>query len=480
MKAEHNSKCQDHLLKNMPILNGIKNFIYTSYSKNFISLHARLIAKTLLPVFVLLGAIGFYKLLTTTKPKSTNQAPQKVVLPVRTMSVSHIDDQPVIILYGTTVAGRELELRALVAGKVMRTGPHLLSGGEVKTGDMLLEIESFDYEIKVSEIQSQLSEANAKLIETKASLEVDKGNLIHANEQLRLAQIDLNRAKLLFARGTVSKRTVDDRSLTFSQRQQVVRQYKDKLKVWSARKLQQQAVISRLEINLASARKRLAETRLKSPFNAYVTDVGAQVGLNLSVNDRVATLIDRDWIDVRFAITDRQFGRLSAGNVDLVGRGIVVSWDVGSSLLRYEAIIERIDARVKPQDGGIYVYGRIKAPLKPAPIRPGTFVEVKLFDIEYKNVVKVPSEALYEIKNSSVSKDLGDLEGLEANSIIDYRKVYVITEGKLRARQVRVVGVSGKYFLIRGKIRDGENVLVTRLSRPGEGVLVKDITKHGN
>ncbi len=436
----------------------------------------RFLAQILLPIAVLAIAIGIYQYMKSTKPPARVRAPEEIVFPVRSILVMYANDQPTLTLYGTTVAGRQVELRALVAGQVRKTGAQLLSGGEVKAGDMLLEIDAFDYEVGVSEAQAQLAEAKAKLIETEASLEVEKGNLTSAREQLRLAQTDLNRAKKLGTRGTVSARTIDDRRLILSQRQQTVTQLENNLKVWSARKTQQEATVSRLKTVMERARKRLTETLLKAPFNAYVSDVGAQVGRMLSVNDRVATLIDRDWIDVRFAITDRQFGRLAAVETDLVGRPLKVVWDVGSRKLNYNATIERIDARVSSQDGGIQIYGRIETENLPAPIRPGVFVEVRLQDIMYQNVVKVPSEALYDSPNSNLGKT--ESADPKEENVKERKKVYVIIDGKLEERSVRVVGASGKDFLIQGDVRSGERLMVTRLSRPGKGIRVKDIPSN--
>jgi len=424
----------------------------------------RLGAQILLPVVVIAIALGLYQYMKATKPPARVRAAQEIVFPIRSKPVQFINNQPILTLYGTTVAGRQVELRALVAGKVRQTGPQLMAGGEVKAGDTLLEIDAFDYEVDLSEAKSQLAEARAKLIETEASLEVERGNLTSAREQLQLARTDLNRAQTLGTRGTISKRTVDDRRLVLSQRQQTVTQLENSLKVWSARKTQQQATVSRLETVLARARKRLAETRLKAPFNSYVSDVGAQVGRMLSVNDRVATLIDRDWIDVRFSIADRQFGRLAADGAGVVGRPLQVIWDVGSKKLSYTAKIERIDARVEAKDGGIQVYGRIEMQDDAVPIRPGVFVEIRLQDIEYRNVVKVPSEALYDGNDNG--PETNNDRGSETAG--DEKYVYVIVDGQLRKRRVTVVGASGQDFLIRGDIQPGERIMVTRLSRPGE------------
>jgi len=420
----------------------------------------RRIGQIALPIIIIAAAFGIYNYMKATKPAPRTQAPQEIVVPVRSIPVAFINHRPELTLYGTTVAGRQVNLRALVAGKVEKTGPQLQSGGEVNAGDTLLQIDPFDYQVDVSEAEAQLAEAKAKLIETGASFEVEKGNLASAREQLRLAQTDLTRAATLGTRGTISERTIDDRRLVLLQRQQAVTQSENNLKVWSARKEQHQATISRLQTVLARAQKRLRETLLTAPFNAYVSDVEAQVGRMVSINDRVATLIDRDWIDVRFSLTDGQFGRIAGSETSILERKIKVRWNIGRKALSYDATIERIDARVASESGGIQVYARIMNPLQPAPIRPGVFVEVSLPDITYKNVAKVPSEAIYNDDNKDKTGSM---------------HVYLVTQGQLRKRTVEVVGTSDADFLIKGNIKAGERILITRLARPGEGVRVRDL-----
>lgn len=409
------------------------------------------VLQLLLPLALLAAAFGVYQYLKSTKPETRKRAPQEAAFAVRTVPVTFANHQPFLTLYGTTVAGREVELRSLVAGRVVRTGSQLQAGGEVIAGDMLIEIDPFDYRNAIAESEAQLAEAKAKLVEMNASITVEEGSLASARQQLRLAQTDLERAEPLALQGTVSKRTVDDRKLIAVQRRQAVTQSENNLRVWGARREQQSAAIKRLDASLARARRRLTETSLKAPFNAYVTDVGAQVGRMLNVNDRVATLIDRDWIDARVTLTDGQFGRLTSSGESLVGRDVEIRWNVGTKPLVYQAKIERIDGRVSAESGGVQVYARITDPLKPVAIRPGVFVEARLADTTFSRVVKVASSAVY-----------------------DGKTVYVVIDGRLQARSVSVAGASGKDLLIAGDLKTGERILETRLSRPGNGVRVKE------
>lgn len=406
--------------------------------------------QVLLPILVIAGALATRQYLVATKPEAPVRKAQPTVYAINTVPVTFGNVQPELKLFGTTVAGRQVEIRSLVAGQVVTTSDSLRDGGRVEAGDAILTIDPFNFKSDLQDNKAQTAEAAARIKEFEASLEVERGNMKYARQQAKLAETDLNRAKPLSRRGTVTERTVDDRRLVVIQRNQTVTQMENNIRVWEARIAQQKAVMARLETSRQRAAQRLAETNLVAPFNAYVSDVGAQVGRMLSVNDRVATLIDRDWIEVAFTVTDRQFGRLAAGASGIEGRKVEVRWNVGSEPLVYSARIDRIGASVSSQAGGVQLFARIDKPATGVGLRPGAFVEVRVPDTRFSDVASLPSSAIFN----------GDT-------------IFVVSDGKLASRKVRVVSTAGADVLVRGAIKAGDQVMTTRLSLPGDGVRVR-------
>jgi len=408
------------------------------------------LARTILPILIIVGAVAAYQYMKATRPVPPQRPAQETTYPVKAVAARVEDVRPRLTLYGVTVAGREVDMRALVAGRVIDTGADLREGARISRGDMLLKIDPFDYESSIRETEAQIDEARARIDEFKASITSERDSLKFAREQLRLAKADLTRAQTLSRRGNIAERSVDDRSLVVSQREQTVNQKLNNVRVFEARIKQQEAAIARLSNTLSRNRQRLSETTLNAPFDAYVTDVGAQVGRMLSVNDKVATLIDRSWIDVRFTLTDRQYGRLLKSVDSLIGREIDVDWSIGSEAVSYTATVDRVAARVTTGSGGVDVYARIERPDGEVAVRPGAFVELRLDDVLYESVVSLPASAVY-----------------------DNRKVFLIEEDRLRELDVNVVATSGERLLVRGDIDNGDRVLATRLSTPGTGIKVE-------
>lgn len=412
---------------------------------------AWLSAKALAPILVLALSIVSFVGLKATKPEVPQRAPREQVWAVKAVEADVSSYRPNLILYGQTVAGRRVDLRALVSGEVLETGPNMREGGVVKKGDMLLRLDPFLYEGALVEAEAKLVEARAKAREIEAAIESEQDALKRAKEQLEIAKRDLERAVPLAEKGTVSKKVADDRRLVVSEREQGLDLRVNNLEIQQARAAQQRAVIAQLQWRVRQAKRNLEDTRLEAPFDAYVTGVTAETGRIVSANDQVATLIDANWLDVRFTLSDREYGRIISSDRTLIGREIKVLWHVGDEPIVYSAHIERVGAEITAEKGGVEIYARIHNPNVPAAIRPGAFVEIHLPDRAYDKVTRLPPSSLYGQDH-----------------------VYVIEQGRLKSRRVDLVGVAGSDILVRGQIDKGDKVITTRLSAAADGLRVEE------
>jgi len=142
--------------------------------------------KILLPVLILVLAIGVARYLTATRAVISPEAPQEKIWTVAATTVVIADYAPNLKLYGQLVAGRETELRALVVGPVIRTGENFVEGGTVKAGELLLAIDPFDYRAVLDERKAQLAEALARTTEITARRRSETQALKQDEKQLDL------------------------------------------------------------------------------------------------------------------------------------------------------------------------------------------------------------------------------------------------------------------------------------------------------
>lgn len=409
--------------------------------------------QTLLAFAVLFGAVKGMNTLVATRPELPKQAPQEQSYAVETITVSQGDFAPDINVYGETTAGREVDLRALVGGEVVEVHPNLRVGGKVAKGDVLVAVDRFDYEGAVTEAEANLAEARAALVESLGRVELEKANVVRGQEQLEFAQRDLIRAEDLLGKGAVTERTLDDRKLLVSQRQQSLEQTQNTLALEEAKVEQQNAAIRRLEWRLENANRQLDNTTLKAPFDAIVRTEAAEPGRLVSVNDAVVSLYSSEEFEVRFTLSDNQYGRLLAESGSVVGRPVEVTWYLGNAPVTYPATVSRIGADVASARGGVDLIASIDASNAQVPLRPGAFVEISVPDQTYKNSFRIPETAYY-----------------------GQGTVYVVKDNRLESREVTSLAIDDGFILVNGALETGETLLTTRIPEAGEGLLVRDVS----
>jgi membrane fusion protein, multidrug efflux system len=404
--------------------------------------------KTVLPVLILIGAIGFATMLVSTRTVIAPKPPEEKVWTVAAITAAIDDYAPDLKLFGQLVAGRESELRALVVGPVIRTGKNFVEGGTVKAGDLLLAIDPFDYQAILDERRAQLAEASARKIEITARHRSDVQALEQDQKQLDLTMKDYERIKKLQKKGTVSNKRFDDSRITESRQSQLVSTRKNNIAALSAQLKQQEATIKRLEVGVRRAKRDLVRTRLIAPYSGFLLNKNAEIGKRLSLNDPIVKLVEAENMQARFHVSSSQYGRLVAGG-GLKGRKAEVVWRAGNIAYKYPSVVERAGASIKAASGGVDIYARLQGAGVDQPLRPGAFVEVTLKDFTYKQVVRVSETALHT------------------------DTVYVVRQGRLEPRKVEVVGHAGEDVLLRGSVIAGDRIVTTRFAEMGPGMKVE-------
>ena len=359
---------------------------------------------------VLIVTVALIALLVATRPRLVPEPHAERVWPVKSVAISRQSLRPQLALFGEIVAGRRSELRARVAGPITQIGRNFREGGLVAAGELLLEIDPFHYRTMLAERRAQLHEAEVRL------------------DQL---QREYRRIEALYVDHTVSERDRDNAELSLKQ---------------------QEAVVEQRRIDVERAERDLADTRLLAPYAGVVGKVNANLGKQLGINDKVAELTDTGQLEVRFSLSNAEYGRLRSSGEELVGRTVTVTWKVGDADLGYQAKIARIGAEIISTTGGVDVYAVLEDGLR-ADLRPGAFVAVRVPDREYADVFVAPESALY-----------GD------------DMLYVIVDSRLADRRIELLGHDGDQIIFRSAgepaLADGDRVVTTPLREAGVGVKV--------
>ena len=359
-----------------------------------------------LPLVILAIAFLIGSYLLATKKQLVPVAPEERVWAVDVIPASYADVQPELTLYGQIAASRSSELRAQVAGRIIDVSQNFRDGGIVEQGDLLVTVDPFDYETALAEQRSILKEAEIAV---------------------RQSGRKYQRAVELHAENNVSDEFLDDAELNLRQQE--------------ARLEQQQIAVKRAE-------RDMRETLVLAPFSGVVSNPDVELGQQISGSDRLADLIDLSRLEVQFSLSNAQFGRLLNPAEGLEGRPLKVSWQVGNDSLEFGGRVSRAGAEITSSMGGVMVYAGIDNTDRFTQIRPGALVSVTLADKLYRDVLRVPSSALYSDNT-----------------------VYIVRDNRLQREPVEVVGFAGGDAFLQpaepGAIANGELIVTTQLREAG-------------
>ena len=267
---------------------------------------------------------------------------------------------------------RDSQVRANIVGIAPRvSGPiihvSVRDNQEVKTGDMLFEIDPADYE---------------------ALLNVASGQVLNAEANLKQQQQNLDRQYDLYSKHVVPQQDYQNAQDSFAAAQ---------------------AQLISAKANLEAARLNLSYTKVFAPVNGYVTNMNTSEGTYVNAGNQLMALVDRSsfWIAAYFKET--QLPHIEIGqraNLSLMGyrnqpfQGVVrsIGWGVyvqdGSGSVSTDllpAISQTVDWVRLPQRFAVRIEP-LGAP--PVPLRIGQTVGVAMTpEVEHAEAPKRNSAA---------------------------------------------------------------------------------------
>ena len=336
--------------------------------------------------------------------------------PVTVQAVS-VADVPVVFEYvGQVAAARDAEVRARVAGIVVKR--NFVEGGAVKKGQSLYSLDAAPLQAALARVDADIAAADARVAQAARTLA---------------------RLKPLAEAKAVSQREADD-ALSAEQ-------------------------VARADLKGAQARRieaalNLSYTRVESPIAGIAGRSQVSEGSLVSgAQVLLTTVTQSDPMKLRFGMADtdqmRWRSEVAAGQLRLPLRDafeVEVKLADGSTLARKGKLVFA-DTRVSGSTGTVEAEAEIANP--DGALKPGQFVRVRLLGALRPNAVKVPARAV--------------LEGPQG------KFVYIASDGKAAPRPV-VVGeqVADGWVITKG-LAQGDQLIVDGMARiffPGAPIQV--------
>ncbi|MFN3739337.1 MAG: efflux RND transporter periplasmic adaptor subunit [Thermodesulfovibrionales bacterium] len=289
----------------------------------------------------------------------------------------------------------------IVSSKVSGTAAaiYVKDNQYVKKGDLLLEIDPADYEVKVKEaeaaleaerkkldeISSRIEAAGKQLEQATAGLEAARANLELQRANFLQAELDYKRADALFRKEAISKAQYDRAKTAFEVAQaqlktaeQQVRQAQSAIETQRALLRQAEALrplqflnIKQREALLEAARLKHKYTKIYAPSDGYITKRSVEVGNLIREGQPLMAVVplEKLWIVANYKETqlekirpgqrvkikvDTYPGKIFWGRVDsiMAGTGAVFSlFPPENATGNYVKVVQRIPVKVILEEG---------------------------------------------------------------------------------------------------------------------------------
>jgi RND family efflux transporter MFP subunit len=357
---------------------------------------------------------------------------------------------PVLTAFGEVQSRRTLELRAAAAGRVVMLSDDFVEGGHVEAGEVLLRIDPAEAQAALDRARADLMDAEAEAREAERALGLARDELAAARDQAELRERALDRQRDLADRGVGTAAAVETAELAASSARQAVVARRQAEAQAEARVDQAATRITRSRIALEDAERRLDDTVLRAGFDGTLADVAAIEGGLVSLNERLARLIDADALEVAFRVSTPQYARLLDEDGTLRPAPVEVRLDVFGTDLVARGRLTRDSAAVGEGQTGRLIFARLE---EARGFKPGDFVTVRVEEPPLDRVVRLPAAAL----------DAGG-------------EVLVVgPEERLEAMPVTLLRRQGDEVLVRAPGLDGQRVVAARTPLLGPGVKVRPL-----
>ena len=377
--------------------------------------------RVVLPLAVLGVAVIAAVVLVRGRPPVATQPPTIEPPGVRVHQVT-LDEVPLTVVSQGTVRPRtESQLVSEIAGRVIWVAPSFAEGGFFEASDVLVRIDTFDYEQAIVAARSQLAQARLMLAQEEAEADVA------AREWAELG------------RG-------DPRELTLRKPQ-----------LEDAR-----ASVAAAEANLERAERDMERAKIIAPYAGRVRRKDVDVGQFVTVGASVATIYAVDLAEVRLPLPDEELAYL---DVPLSYRGatsqptpaVTLRATFAGETHEWDGRIVRTESEIDPLSRMVHVVAEVQDPYAagPNPNRPplavGMYVEAEIEGRTVRDVAVVPRAAL---------RGAGQV-------------VVVGPDDRITFRDVDILRTTTETMFVREGLTPGELVAVSPLDAATEGMRVQ-------
>lgn len=284
---------------------------------------------------------------------------------------------------GTIIPRIESQLYPEITGEVVYVSPKLDVGSSFNKGDVLLKIDSRDYELDIKTAEANLDDANSALFLAQAESNFEREQWEQLNSEVAS---DL------------------------------------RLKIPQLKKTESR--VEAAKANLEKLKRNLQKTTIKAPYDGLVRRKNVDRGTVIGPGYLIANIYGIDYVEVKLPVPDEELAfldiPLDGTQIDINNQSkVTLSGSLGGKNIIWKGNIVRMEAEIDSKSRMAILIARVSNPYKyEIPLRIGQFVEAEIIGKRFDNIYSLDREL---IKNNNEVIVINTLD-----STLDFKTVNIV------------------------------------------------------
>ena len=344
-----------------------------------------------------------------------------------------------VVATGTLAAEDQVVVGTKVPGRLAEIAVDM--GTRVRRGQVVARLDASDYRLRVEQAAAALQQARVRLgleaTGTDERVDLEQTSIVRqARAVLEEAKLTRDRSRKLMEQDLIARAQLDTAEANLKVAEG---RYHDALEEVRNR----QALLSQRRSELELARQQLADTAMASPIDGAVAIKQASVGEYLAAGAPVATVVRLHPLRLRVNVPEREAADVRTRQA--------VRLTVEGDPTVYQGRVVRLSPIVQEQNRTLSVEAEI--PNERALLKPGAFARADIVTQASDPVIRVPTSALVTFA------------GIE--------KLLVVRQGKIVEVRVQTGRRANDSVEIVGGLKPGEQVVLQPGNlAPGQAVVV--------
>ena len=366
----------------------------------------------------------------------------------------------------------ELSVVPEVSGRVVERSPGFRTGGFIKKGEVLFQVDPADYELSIERRRAEMEQIRADIARLQQEEKNRRADLTIAERHKKVVADEVQRNATLKEQKIISSAPFDNARQNLLVQEKAVQAIKNVLAVLPVQLRQKRAALGVNRSELKKAMLQLSRTKIVAPFDARVRQTGLEVGDFAGAGKSVGVIYDVSAVevpvslvvdDVRWAfrrLRDASYPR-SQEDVERFFPAATVSWTQSGRRFEWDGRVSLVDAGLNESTRALTLVVEIPEPMqmwKPGehpPLIVGMFVQVEIEGVTMPDVYVIPHTALH-------ARD----------------QVYLLDNGKLRIQKVEVIRKSRDGVIIKNGVDENAHLILSAIPEPVAGM--KLWTRNGS